>query len=197
MSPRGGKRVNAGRKPGSNVYGEPTVPLRVPRSQESVIRDFLAALRQQRERSGSDHATLLAQPLLDAPECACPLFLSKVSAGFPSPADDYTEARLDLNERLVRHPAATFFVRVEGDSMIGVGIHSGDILIVDRSIEPTDKSIVVAVLHGELTVKRLRRKHGRVRLEAENPDYPAIEIPEGEELVIWGVATSSIRDLGS
>jgi len=81
--------------------------------------------------------------------------------------------------------------------MIGVGIHSGDILVVDRSIEPTDKSIVVAVLHGELTVKRLRRKHGRVRLEAENPDYPAIEIPEGEELVIWGVATSSIRDLGS
>ncbi len=106
------------------------------------------------------------------------------------------DARLDLNERLVRHPAATFFVRVEGDSMIGAGIHSGDILVVDRSMEPTDRSIVVAVLNGELTVKRLWRKNGRVRLEPENPDYPVIEIAEGEELIIWGVVTSAIREFG-
>ena len=196
MPPRGGRRANAGRKPGSNAYGEPTVPLRVPSSQAPVIRDFLAQLRQHRERYGFDHIAPFARPLPDAPVLARPLFLSKVPAGFPSPADDYVDARLDLNERLVRHPAATFFVRVEGDSMIGAGIHSGDILVVDRSVEPTDRSIVVAVLNGELTVKRLWRKNGRVRLEPENPDYPVIEIVEGEELIIWGVVTSAIREFG-
>jgi len=196
MPPRGGKRPNAGRKPGSNAYGEPTVALRVPRSQEAVIRDFLSTLRQQRERGEIDPVTPLARPLPDAPGLERPLFLSKVPAGFPSPADDYVEAWLDLNERLVRHPAATFFVRVEGDSMTGAGIYSGDILVVDRSIEPVDRSIVVAALQGELTVKRLRRQEGKVRLEPENPDYPAIDVPEGEDLVVWGVVTSSIREFG-
>jgi len=196
MSPRGGKRPNAGRKPGSNAYGEPTVPVRIPRSQEPVIRDFLEALRQQRERNQFDQIVPLGKPVLDAPKLQRPLFLSRVPAGFPSPADDYVEARLDLNEHLVRHPAATFFVRVAGDSMSGAGIHCGDILVVDRAIEPIDKSIVVAALHGELTVKRLRRNNDKVRLEPENPDYPVIEIAEGEDLVIWGVVTSSIREFG-
>jgi len=170
--------------------------VRIPCSQEPVIRNFLAALRQQRERQEIDHVTPLAQPRSDAPRLERPLYLSTVQAGFPSPADDYVEARLDLNEHLVHHPAATFFVRVAGDSMTGAGIYCGDILVVDRAIEPVDKSIVVAALHGELTVKRLRRNNDRVRLEPENPDYPTIEIPEGEDLVIWGVVTSSIREFG-
>ena len=86
-----------------------------------------------------------------------PLFLSKVRAGFPSPADDYLDKKLDLNEHLIKHPTATFFVKVKGDSMIKAGIHSGDILVVDRSLEAKDKRIVIAVVNGEFTVKRVRK----------------------------------------
>lgn len=89
-----------------------------------------------------------------------PVFLGRLPAGFPSPADDYIEGKLDLNRHLIKHPAATFFVRVTGNSMTGAGIHSGDLLIVDRSLEPTDGHVVVAVLDGELTVKRLQMSHG-------------------------------------
>src|SRR5471030_2397814 len=89
--------------------------------------------------------------------CWRPLFAARVPAGFPSPADDYIERSLDLNEHLIRHPAATFFVRASGDSMTG-SIHSGDLLVVDRSLEAADGSVVIAVIDGELTVKRLRRR---------------------------------------
>ncbi|MBT7942156.1 MAG: translesion error-prone DNA polymerase V autoproteolytic subunit, partial [Alphaproteobacteria bacterium] len=95
---------------------------------------------------------------------ALPFFATAVQAGFPSPADDYMEGALDLNEHLIRRPAATFFLRVLGDSMTGAGIHSGDLLIVDRSIHPIDGHIVIAVIDGELTVKRLSRRRGRVCL---------------------------------
>ena len=88
-------------------------------------------------------------------KCKRPLFLVPVSAGFPSPADDYIENQLDLNKHLIKHPAATFFVKVKGDSMIDAGIHSGDILIIDRSLEATDKKVVIAVVDGELTVKNI------------------------------------------
>lgn len=124
-----------------------------------------------------------------------PLFLSGVSAGFPSPADDYLDRKLDLNEHLVKNPAATFFVRVAGDSMIGAGINDNDILVVDRSLEPSANSIVIAVVNGELTVKRLRKIRGSWRLTAENPDYPDLEINEETPLEIWGVATYAIHSL--
>ncbi|HPB32348.1 MAG TPA: translesion error-prone DNA polymerase V autoproteolytic subunit [Candidatus Sumerlaeota bacterium] len=117
-----------------------------------------------------------------------PLFLANVPAGFPSPADDYVDRKLDLNEHLVRHPAATFFVRVEGESMTGAGIHSGDILIVDRALEPADRKIVIAVVNGELTVKRIRMINGALYLAAENPRYEPIRINgEDEDFKIWGV----------
>jgi len=87
-----------------------------------------------------------------------PLFAAGVPAGFPSPADDYIDRHLDLHEHLIEHPAATFYVRASGDSMVGAGIHDGDLLIVDRAVEPRDGHIVIAVVHGELTVKRLRRR---------------------------------------
>lgn len=122
-----------------------------------------------------------------------PLFLESVSAGFPSPADDYMEGKLDLNEFLVRNPSATFFVRVTGDSMINAGIHSGDILIVDRSIEPKDGKIVIAVIDSELTVKRLQRMKGRVFLFPENKYYKPIEIKEEMNFEIWGVVTNVIH----
>ena len=107
---------------------------------------------------------------------ALPIFLGRLPAGFPSPADDYLEGKLDLNRHLIKHPAATFFVRVTGDSMIGAGIHSGDLLVVDRSLEPADKNVVVAVLDGELTVKRLFKQLGVLRLLPENLNYQPIEI---------------------
>lgn len=124
-----------------------------------------------------------------------PLYAARVAAGFPSPADDYIEGKLDLNEHLVKHPAATFFVRVEGDSMIGAGIHSGDILVVDRSLKPRHGKIVIAVLDGELTVKRLEQRKGVLRLLPENNSYPIVEITDAMDFLIWGVVTNVIHSL--
>ena len=133
-----------------------------------------------------DVATSLARPLL----------LSRVPAGFPSPADDYLEGTLDLNQHLIKHKAATFFVRVQGDSMTGAGIQDGDLLIVDRAVEPKDKSVAIAVVNGEFTVKRIRKTKGRVWLASENADYPPLEVTEGSELEVWGVVTHVIHAVG-
>jgi DNA polymerase V len=122
-----------------------------------------------------------------------PLVSAKVQAGFPSPADDHMERSLDLNEHLVKNPASTFFVRVQGDSMRDAGIAAGDILVVDRSVEPKDRQIVVAMLDGEFTVKRLCKRQGEIFLEAENKEYPSIEVGENQELVIWGAVTFVIH----
>lgn len=122
-----------------------------------------------------------------------PLFTEQVAAGLPSPADDYLEDNLDLNKYLVKHPIATFFVRVTGDSMIGAGIHSGDILIVDRSLEADNRKVVIAVVDGELTVKRLVRKNGTIHLIPENDKYEPIVIKDEIDLEIWGVVTSVIH----
>jgi len=124
---------------------------------------------------------------------SCPLYMSTIEAGFPSPAEDYIEGTLDLNRHLVKHPAATFFVRVSGDSMINAGIHPEDILIVDRSLEPVDKKIVIAVIDGELTVKRLRYRNGHVFLEPENEAYQPISITEDKAFEIWGIVTNVIH----
>ena len=124
-----------------------------------------------------------------------PLFVAEVPAGFPSPAADYEEDKLDLNRYLIKNPAATFFVRVTGDSMEGAGIHHGDLLVVDRSIEPRDKSIVIAVINGELTVKRIRTGKNKVLLEPESENYRAQEITKGTEFEVWGVVTGVIHEL--
>lgn len=116
-----------------------------------------------------------------------------VQAGFPSPADGYFEGRIDLNRHLIHDITCTYLVRVAGDSMKGAGISDGDELVVDRSLDPADGSVVVAVLDGELTVKRLRIGRGGVRLVAENPDYPDIVVPELAELTIWGVVTRCLH----
>lgn len=121
------------------------------------------------------------------------LYGHKIAAGFPSPADDYVETRLDLNQLLVRNRSATFFLRVKGDSMVNAGIHDGDIIVVDRSLEAADRSVVVAVIDGELTVKRLRLCDGRAELHAENPDYAPIRPGTGQELTIWGVVTGAVH----
>ncbi|MCX7736488.1 MAG: translesion error-prone DNA polymerase V autoproteolytic subunit [Candidatus Kapabacteria bacterium] len=124
-----------------------------------------------------------------------PIFLESVSAGFPSPADDYLEGRLDLNEYLVRNPSATFFLRVTGDSMIDAGIHSGDILIVDRSLTPRSGSIVIAAIDGELVVKRLKISKNKIFLIPENRQYEPIEIKSEMNFEVWGVVTSVIHSL--
>ncbi len=130
-----------------------------------------------------------------SPGAGLPFFSARVPAGFPSPADDYLDRSLDLNDLLVRHPSATFFVRVSGDSMTGAGIHSGDILVVDRTETARHGSIVIAALNGELTVKRLFREGGRVLLESENPAYAPIEVKEGMDFEVWGVALHVVRTL--
>ena len=116
-----------------------------------------------------------------------------VAAGFPSPAQDYFDGRIDLNAHLIKDITSTFVVRVTGDSMEGAGISDGDELIVNRALEPKDGSVVIAVLDGELTVKRLRLTATGVVLQAENPKYPDIRVPALSELIIWGVATRCLH----
>ena len=131
----------------------------------------------------------------DAPTLICPLFLSRVPAGFPSPAADYEQQPLDLNRHLVHNPPATFFVRVVGDSMLGAGIHQDDLLIVDRSLEPRDRNVIIAVIYGEMTVKRIRMRNRGIWLEAENDLYPTRQIAEEDDFQVWGVVTHVIHEL--
>lgn len=119
--------------------------------------------------------------------CKFPLYGTSVQAGFPSPADDYIERYLDLNAEFIKHPSATFLLKAVGDSMVDIGIFSGDTLVVDRSIAPSDRNIVIAAVNGELTVKRLSCKNGLVQLLPENSNYPPIDITADHDLVIWGV----------
>jgi len=116
-----------------------------------------------------------------------------VVAGFPSPAEQYQEPSLDLNELLVKRPAATFFVRVQGDSMIGEGIHDGDLLVVDRSLRPASGDVIIACVDGDFTVKTFRRDKNGVRLEPANPDFPVIRVKSGQELDYFGKVTACIH----
>lgn len=160
-----GTRAGVGRLKGSEVLGfEPALQLPVP---EPSLIDIKAFLPQ--------YTRLL------------PLYSSKVQAGFPSPADDYIERYLDLNAEYIKHPSATFLVTATGDSMMDVGIYTGDVLVVDRSLEATDGKIVIAAVNGELTVKRLSQKNGRVQLLSANAKYKPIDITDEHEVVIWGV----------
>ncbi|MBL1148331.1 MAG: translesion error-prone DNA polymerase V autoproteolytic subunit [Pseudomonadota bacterium] len=129
----------------------------------------------------------------DLSKVELPLMQSKLSAGFPSPAEEYEEGKLDLNEYLIDHPAATFCVRITGDSMKDAGILEGSVVIVDRSLEAQHKDIIVAVLNGELTIKRLYHLGGQVMLTPENNDYAPIEVTEDDSFSIWGVVTGMVH----
>ena len=124
-------------------------------------------------------------------ELSVALASASVSAGFPSPAEGHIDAALDLNELMVKRPAATFFVRVQGDSMTGAGICDGDLLVVDRSLKARHRDVVLAIVRGEFTVKRWLLKRGRSWLVAEQRGYPAIQVDETVE--IWGVVTSAVH----
>lgn len=187
---RGGSRPGAGRKKGSSVYGETTKAIRVP---ESMVLEVKAMLSHRKQLFENSSAIFL--PLEAPSHIEIPLFSGKVAAGFPSPADDYIEKTLDLNDLLIQKPAATFFVRASGESMLGAGIHPNDILVVDRSIDPVVGRIVICALNDELTVKRLKSTGEGIVLGAENPAYADIVIQEGTDLVIWGVVTNVIHAL--
>ncbi len=166
---RGGKRLGSGRP---KLYKSPTKTVRLPIDQIAFIKQVL------------DNKTLFKLPL----------YSSHVSAGFPSPADDHIEEHLDLND-LIKHPAATFLVRVSGHSMKDAGIHENDILIVDRSISPTHGKIVIAVLQGQLTVKKLQCEKNKLFLMPANAEFSPIEVKEEDNIHIWGVVTKVIHDM--
>jgi len=169
---RGGARLGAGRPSGQGKFGEVTRPIRVPVSKIDSIMNFI-----------HDRNLFL------------PLYSNKVPAGFPSPADDHMEGKLDLNNHLVKHPAATFFVRASGESMVGAGIHDGDILVVDRSLEPRHGKIIIAAVDGQLTVKRLQKRGSKTLLTPENRKYKPIELTENNDVKIWGVVTNVIHEV--
>jgi DNA polymerase V len=136
----------------------------------------------------------MADPVAeDGRKAAVPLYVSAVTAGFPAPAEDSIDRKLDLHEHVVRHPASTFFLRASGDSMIRAGIHDGDLLVVDRSLEAISGSVVIAAVEGELTVKYLLRKDGRVLLVPANDDYPELDVTDREDSLIWGVVTYAVH----
>ncbi len=189
----GGARPNAGRTRGSGAYGEPTRTVRIP---ESAMTELHALLEQHRQQALlRRHSDTLFLPAQAAESARLPMYSHRVAAGFPSPADDHVEARLSLDEHLISHREATFFVRAIGNSMIQAGIFDGDLLVVDRSVTPVHGHIVIAVIDGELTVKRLHQRDGITMLKAENPRYRDILLKEEQELRIWGVVTATIKQL--
>ena len=143
------------------------------------------------------HQNLDLFSIINNTQINTPIFLDKVSAGFPSPATDYMENKLDLNEYLIKHPAATFIVKANGSSMVNADIYSGDLLIVDRSIVPKNNNIVIASIFGDLTVKKLKKKEKSLFLVSANNDYPSIEVKEEMECFIWGVVTYIIHETTS
>ena len=184
----GGARKGAGRKKNSGNFKEQTKVIRVPISLVDSITPSIEVYKSQ-VKSGIEVLRVNEDPIKQL----IPIFTSRVQAGFPSPADDHLEDTLDLNTHLIHHKEATFFVKAQGESMIGAGIHQGDILIVDKSLSPKSGKIVIAVIDGEFTVKRLHKYKGNITLKAENSEFEDIKIKGTDELIIWGVVTSVIH----
>jgi len=184
----GGARKGAGRKKNSGSFKEETKVIRVP---ISLVDSLIPTIEVYKSQVKSKVEVFLTK---DNPtELSIPIFTSRVQAGFPSPADDHLEDALDLNTHLIHHKEATFFVKAQGDSMLDAGIQQGDILIVDKSLSAKSGKIVIAVVDGEFTVKRLHKYKGNITLKAENPDFEDIKIGGTDELIIWGVVTSVIH----
>ncbi|WP_019501532.1 LexA family protein [Pseudanabaena sp. PCC 6802] len=205
---RGGKRVGAGRPKGTGKYGEETKAVRLPvRIADKILaslqagHDVLGALSiaEPEPAPQPQTVTLTLVESIYKPDLSTryrvPLYMNPVAAGFPAPTEDYVEAKLDLNKHLIKHPEASFMVRVTGYSMIDAGIHPGDLLIVDRSLEPTNNKVIIAVVNGELTVKRIRKTRGKLLLMPENDSYEPIQIYPETEFHIWGVVTNVIHPL--
>ena len=123
------------------------------------------------------------------------LYLNSVCAGFPSPANDYLEGEIDLNRYLIKNPLATFIVKSQGNCMLQAGIHSGDLLIVDRSIKPKNNSIIIASIDGDLTVKRIKTSGKNFLLSSDNKDYENVKINNESDIFIWGIVTKVIHNV--
>ena len=173
---------------GGRPRGEPTTVVRMPLPIANLARRLAAGTL----RAGDINGFLDIDPRT---KLEVPLVASTASCGFPSPADDHLDRPLDFNELLVRHPAATFAVRISGESMTGAGLFPGDIAVVDRSLTPWNGCIVLALIEGEFTIKRYCLVDGGVALLAENPRYPNIEVSEASGLEVWGVLRHAIRML--
>lgn len=184
---RGGFRPGAGRKSNTGAFGEKTVVRRIPVSISAIFDTYIQSLKSDRGIS------LESVFYREDSSIKLPLFSNKVAAGYPSPAEEDIESYLDLNTHLIPKPATSFCVKVSGDSMILAGINDGDILVVDRSLEAKNGSIVIAVLNSELTVKRLSIEAGRCYLKPENNAYEPIEITAEMDFYIWGIVTSVIH----
>ena len=171
---RGGIRHGAGRPKGTGIYGIETKPLRVPINLLNKVTKFI-------HNNGYE----------------LPLFESSVAAGLPVSIDtgDSIENNINLNSYLIKNPSSTFLIRVAGESMIKAGIHPGDILIVDRNIEPKNGKIVIAVVDGNITVKRLHKNNDKTYLLPENDQYDVIELQDGNDLKIWGVVTNVLHSV--
>lgn len=191
MAPRGGAREGAGRPRTTGAPKEPSKVVRIPESRVEDVRRYLTATQAR----WPDDLMPLGTPDMDAARVRLPLYASRVQAGFPSPAEDYAEGKLDLNEYLVEHEAATYYVRVQGHSMTGAGILDGDVIAVDRSLEAHHGDIVLAIIDNEFTIKELYRHRGVVRLLPHNPEFAPIDIKPGQELAIWGVVKGVVRKL--
>lgn len=187
----GGARLNSGRK---LTFKEKTVVMRVP---ESKVIEIKAWLKPKPADDRFPHIEL--QPIHFKTQLSIPYPLESVAAGFPSPAQDYTEKHIDLNQYLVQNPVATFVLRVNSLSMKNAGIEVGDQILIDRSLEADHGDIVLALINNEFTVKRLIKEKSadqeRVWLKAENPDYPDIYPRSEEQIIIWGVVTCILKKL--
>lgn len=126
-------------------------------------------------------------------ELKLPFVVEGISAGFPSPADDFLDINIDLNKHLIKNPSTTFYGRVRGNSMMDAGIHDGDLLIIDKSLEPNNNKIAVCFIDGEFTVKRIKIEKDIVWLIAENKDYKPIKVTEDNDFIIWGIVTNVIK----
>lgn len=190
----GGLREGSGRTAGTGKFRETTTVVRVPASQTPVIKDFLEAYQRKQLKSDLDVIGDFELPVLSPKLLELPLFSSKVPAGFPSPAEEHIEKRLDTNDFLIDQEDATFFVTIQGESMLDAGLLPGDKAVVDRSKTPVIGDIVLAVVNGEYTIKTLsRKKDGTPRLLPANEKFKPIDIEEGMSFEVWGVVTGSFR----
>ena len=183
---KGGVRPGAGRK---LKFAEPTKPIRVPISRTAEVIEFLAVTAHREQEIANLH---FVTPAEAAGRLELPLFATGIRAGFPSPAADFMESRLDLND-LIQHKEATFYAWCEGDSMIGLGIQDGDLLVIDKAVEAEMGDIIVAEMNAEFTVKRLGTHLGKPHLLPANPDFAPIPIPP-DGVSIWGVVIRVIHD---
>ncbi|MCE2991909.1 MAG: LexA family protein [Alphaproteobacteria bacterium] len=192
VSKHGGKRTGSGRR---KLYKEPVSRIICP---EFMVKDVKNMIAEVLEFSGvMDHANYISMAAKSPTRLYRPLALSKVPAGFPSPADDYIESQLDLNEFFVQHPSSSFYWKVSGESMNLSGILDGSILLIDRSLEAAHNDIVLAIVNGDVTVKRFIRSSDcyELRPESNKDEYQALKFKRGDNIEIWGVVSAVFNKL--